>query len=115
MDLALPGGSDICNEEVSDGTLWRWIHDRRLAIASRAAAAVLGGYVLATVSAVSLSLLVPLPKVHAVLSGLLLSFIAYTAAILWAFSTRSAGRAWIGVLAPTIVCAAVNASMRVLG
>lgn len=103
------------SEVASSQAVPRWIHNPRLGIASRAMAAVLGGYVLATVSSVSLSQLVTLPRVHAVLSGLLLSFVVYTGAIMWAFAARSVGRAWIGLLIPTMLCVALNAAMRLLG
>jgi hypothetical protein len=106
---------NVRSEAVNNGVEPRWIHDPGLAVASRAIAAALGGYALATVAPVLLSQAIALPRVHAALAGLLLSPVVYTAAIMWAFAARSAGRAWIGLMIPTMLCSALNAAMRLLG
>ncbi|AYG46640.1 DUF3649 domain-containing protein [Pseudomonas sp. Leaf58] len=80
----------------------------RLAVASRSLAALLGGYLLASMASVCITLLVPLPKVDATLVGLLLSFVFYLLAFIWCFACRSAWRAWFGVLLPSLVLAMVN-------
>ena len=43
----------------------------------------------------------------AVITANLLSFLIYTVAVLWAFATRSATRAWVGILAPALLLAAL--------
>ncbi|MES2511320.1 MAG: DUF3649 domain-containing protein [Pseudomonadota bacterium] len=63
---------------------------------SRIVAALLGGYALAALACVAV-LALPASKPQAVLSGMLLSFIIYTGAVIWVFIVRSAWRAWAGL------------------
>ena len=63
-------------------------------VASRVTAAVGGGYAVSAGAAVSLSLLLPMPRAEAVLTGTMASFVIYLLAALWAFSAASAVRAW---------------------
>ncbi|HDS1817042.1 DUF3649 domain-containing protein [Pseudomonas putida] len=80
----------------------------RLAVASRCLAAVLGGYLLASMASISIALLAPMPRVDATLTGLLLSFVFYLLAFIWCFACRSAWRAWFGVLGPSLVLGVVS-------
>jgi len=80
----------------------------RLAVISRSLAALLGGYLLASMVSVCVALLAPMPQVDATLTGLLLSFVFYLLAFIWCFACRSAWRAWLGVLLPSLVLAIVN-------
>lgn len=77
----------------------------RLGVASRAAAAILGGYMLAACATAVASLLLPLARADAVIMATLLSFAVYACAALWVFAARSAWRAWLGVVVPTAVLA----------
>lgn len=77
----------------------------RLSVFSRIAAAALGGYALTSAATVLLALIWPAPKAQAVLWGTMLSFAVYTTAVIWAFTTRSATRAWVGMLGSAAVCA----------
>lgn len=76
-------------------------------IASRIAAAALGGYALATLLAIALAGVLPAARADAVLTAMLSAFAVHAAAVLWAFAARSAGRAWLGLLLPTALAAAV--------
>lgn len=76
-------------------------------ILSRSAAAVLGGYALTYAVTVCLTLLLPLDRTEAMLTGAMVSFAVYTGAILWAFAASTPRRAWIGLLALTALCSAV--------
>jgi len=78
-------------------TVYRW------AVFSRALAAVLGGYALASAAAACLAVWLPLPRSDAVITGLMVSFVVYAIAVIWVFATRNAYRAWVGVLVPTAV------------
>ncbi|MFF5867843.1 DUF3649 domain-containing protein [Pseudomonas sp. NPDC012596] len=80
----------------------------RLAVISRSLAALLGGYLLASMVSICVALLAPMPQVDATLTGLLLSFVFYLLAFVWCFACRSAWRAWLGVLLPSLVLAMVN-------
>ena len=79
----------------------------RWAIASRVAAAALGGYALTSVATVVLALLWPAPKAQALLWASMLSFVVYAVAVIWVFATRSATRAWGGLLGATALLAAL--------
>lgn len=74
---------------------------KALAIASRVLAAVAGGYALAAAIAASAATALPGQKAEAALIGIMLGFVAYTGAMIWAFAARSAWRAWIGLMLPT--------------
>ncbi|MET4575498.1 iron transporter [Ottowia thiooxydans] len=80
----------------------------RWSVASRVAAAALGGYALSSVATVLLGLVWPAPKAQAVLWATMLSFVVYTVAVIWAFYTRSASRAWMGMALGTAVCTALS-------
>ena len=80
----------------------------RLAVASRSLAALLGGYLLASMASVCIALVVPLPTVDATLTGLLSSFVFYLLAFIWCFACRSAWRAWLGVLVPTLLLGMIS-------
>lgn len=75
----------------------------RLAVASRSLAALLGGYLLASLASVCITLLTPTAQVDAALTGMMLSFVVYLLAFIWCFACRSAWRAWLGVLLPSLV------------
>lgn len=73
----------------------RWV------VASRALAAILGGYVLAALSAAALAVFLPLSRADATLTGTMLSFLVYACAVVWVFAARTATRAWLGLLLPS--------------
>ncbi|MNK45385.1 hypothetical protein D3C87_641450 [compost metagenome] len=79
----------------------------RLGVASRSVAAIVGGYVLAALVTMLLSVSLPMARSEAVMTATLLSFAIYTCAVMWAFATRSALRAWLGLLMPAAVIAAI--------
>ncbi|THF55398.1 DUF3649 domain-containing protein [Pseudothauera rhizosphaerae] len=64
---------------------------------SRIAAAVFGGYALAALTSVA-AVALPMSRTEAVFTGLLLSFVIYTLAVIWVFAVRSATRAWAGLV-----------------
>ncbi|NIE76430.1 DUF3649 domain-containing protein [Pantoea sp. Tr-811] len=80
----------------------------RLGVLSRSLAALLGGYLLASMASICITLLAPLPQVDATMTGMMLSFVFYLLAFLWCFACRSAWRAWLGVLLPSLLLALVN-------
>ncbi|KTC42194.1 MAG: DUF3649 domain-containing protein [Pseudomonas sp.] len=82
----------------------------RLAVASRVCAAVLGGYLLAALSSVCLTLLLPMSKADAVLSGMMASFLFYLLAVIGCFACRSAWQAWFGVAVACLVLALIAGS-----
>jgi len=80
----------------------------RLAVTSRVLAAVLGGYLVAALASVSLSLWLPMARAEAVVIGMMTSFLAYLVAVLWCFACRSAWQAWLGLIVPSLLLAALS-------
>lgn len=72
----------------------RWV------VFSRILAATLGGYALATSSALFIGqlLLSSTGKYQAIHIGLLLSFLVYACAAMWVFSASNATKAWVGLI-----------------
>ncbi|MRW82989.1 DUF3649 domain-containing protein [Pseudoduganella sp. FT26W] len=64
---------------------------------NRIAAAIIGGYLFASSAGALLSALYG-PGSDAMLGGALLGLALYAPAIIWAFATHSARRAWAGLL-----------------
>ena len=87
----------------------------RWAVFSRVMAAAVGGYALTSAVTVLLALIWPLPKAQALLAATMLSFTIYTIAVIWVFNTRTATRAWIGLVSVTAVTAILAWLIRLLG
>ena len=73
-----------------------------LSVLSRTIAAIVGGYVFSNLQAVLTSYLLPMQTADSVLLSLQLSFLFYSIVIIWVFSTKTAGKAWLGLF---IACA----------
>lgn len=73
-----------------------------LSVLSRTIAAIIGGYVFSNLLAVLTSYLLPMQTADSVLLSLQLSFLFYSIVIIWVFSTKTAGKAWLGLF---IACA----------
>jgi Ca2+/Na+ antiporter len=86
----------------------------RLAVASRAIAAILGGYVLSALATFALAIFLPMSKAEASMTATLLSFLIYTGVVLWVFATRTAGRAWVGIVVPSVVIGALIGLQRLV-
>lgn len=70
----------------------------RLAVASRALAAIVGGYVLTALGTAALAVFLLMPRAEATLTATMLSFAIYACIVLWAFAIRTAWRAWAGIV-----------------
>lgn len=90
----------------------------RFAVLSRVVAACLGGYVVTSLLAAALALLLPrvsgATRADGVLVASLLNFAVYTAVALSVFCARSAGRAWLGLCVVTLVAGGIVLSLRAL-
>lgn len=99
--------------EASPSTRHRWLPRGseglryRLGVASRAIAAILGGYALSGAASAVLALYLPTTRAEAALTGTLAAFVIYPCAVMWVFAVRSAWRAWLGLLAPGAVLGAL--------
>jgi hypothetical protein len=74
-------------------------------IAQRLVAAVAAGYGVAILSAVLAGELLAAGRFDAAMIGLLVSFLAYAAAIVWAFAARRLWTMWLGLVLPAMVSA----------
>ena len=70
----------------------------RMSVASRIIAAVVGGYALSTITTFIFAYILPGGRAQGLLMGMMISFAIYTAVIIWVFATRSAVRAWVGLV-----------------
>ncbi len=79
----------------------------RLGVASRALAALGGGYLLASAVAAVCALYLPkwggMARAEATVGGVMLGLLVYAVAFMAAFASRSAWRAWGWVLMPAVV------------
>lgn len=76
---------------------------RWLPILFRVAAAVFGGYVLATLIAIVLAGVLPLSRADGVLSGMLAAFPIYAVAVMWTFAAKNVWQACFGLLGAVAV------------
>ncbi len=77
---------------------------------SRVLAALIGGYVLATVASMLISQLFggSVGQYQAIHIGLMLSFLIYACAAMWVFSVSSAKHAWLGLFKLNIILLALT-------
>jgi hypothetical protein len=87
---------------MSSRVSYRWM------VASRCIAAIFGGYAFATACTVFLSLALPGPRADVVLFASLLSYVFYLLAVLWVFAAKTAWRAWLWLLLPTLVLTTIS-------
>ncbi|MBL4827045.1 MAG: hypothetical protein JKY66_04915 [Spongiibacteraceae bacterium] len=78
-----------------------------LTIATRAVIALIGGYVLANLAAIALSYLLPGSQANGVMAGMQLSFLIYTAVVIWVFTVSTTKWVWMGLLLACLFCAAL--------
>lgn len=74
----------------------------RLGVASRAVAAIVGGYLLSALVATVCAIYFPGTRAEAAIFGMLASFVIYTLAVMWVFAVRTALRAWLGLVLPAV-------------
>lgn len=67
----------------------------RWSVASRVLAASVGGYGLVSLFAAALAMSLPMPRLEAVITAVMVGFLAYAALIIAIFNIRSVTRIWI--------------------
>lgn len=72
-----------------------------LGVLSRSLAAIFGGYGLAATCSMFFAVALPIARGQAVLTGMMVAIVLCACAALWAFATRTALRAWLGIALPT--------------
>lgn len=78
-----------------------FVTSRFASLAGRVSAALLGGYALAYGFTAFFSVYLPMSRPDRVVTASLLSFAVWVAAVIYAFSARSALRAWLLIAALT--------------
>ncbi|SHM61805.1 Protein of unknown function [Duganella sacchari] len=81
--------------------------NRRLGVASRALAAIGGGYAVTSLAVTALALTLPGREVDRVVAATLSGLAIFPCIVMWSFATRTALRAWLGVLAMAVALGAV--------
>jgi hypothetical protein len=76
-------------------------------VTSRAAAAILGGYVASALVTAVLARVLPLSRGDSTTVAMLLSFLVYAGLVLAVFGASSTRRAWTVVAVPAGACAAL--------
>ncbi|WP_432728569.1 iron transporter [Variovorax sp. W6] len=91
----------------------------RLGVASRAIAAIAGGYGVAALSSIVLALCLPvifgMARSEATMTGLLASFAVFAFAVMWVFAARTALRAWTVLVAIAAALGLLLLFMRTVG
>lgn len=87
----------------------------RWQITWRVLTAIFGGFALANTSGILLTYLLPLSKVEALTTSLLLSFAIYAGAVMWVFSHRSMPKALGGVWLPAVFFLAIILLFKLVG
>lgn len=91
---------------------WR----RRGDLALRLLAALPLGYAVATLWAMALSRILPMPRADATTTGMLVAFVICAVAAMWAFAARSGWRAfWVLAVAGAIAAGITWASIAIGG
>lgn len=83
----------------------------RLAVASRSLAAIGGGYLAANLFVLAFAGLAPMAPRDAVQAGVMLGFVLFALAGIWAFACRSAWHAWVGILGVALICGMIVLAM----
>lgn len=87
----------------------------RAAVASRAVAAIGGGYLLAALCTRALALGLPMAPVDNVVAATLAGLAIYAVAAMWVFAAASATRAWPGLGGACALAAIAALALRAAG
>lgn len=80
----------------------------RLCVLSRIGAASLGGYAVVSLSHMALALSLPAERNKALMFSMETGFITWSLIIIWAFSARTATRAWVGLILAALPLLAID-------
>jgi branched-subunit amino acid permease len=87
--------------------MMQFLMNYRLAVASRALAAIGGGYAVSSLAVTAFALALPGRDVDRVVAATLIGLVVYPCAVMWCFATRSALLAWLGLLVTGLLLSAV--------
>jgi len=72
-------------------------------VLSRSIAAIVGGYALSNLVAIAFVAALPMLQVEAVMTSMMLSFLFYALAAIWAFSAKTAMLSWLGMIVTGLI------------
>ncbi|MFT7128883.1 MAG: hypothetical protein ACI89U_000991 [Gammaproteobacteria bacterium] len=72
-------------------------------VISRSIAALLGGFIVANAVGAALAKALPASQTDAVVMAMMLGFLVYALAALWAFAAKSARTAWLGLSGAVLI------------
>ncbi|HSX51675.1 MAG TPA: DUF3649 domain-containing protein [Cellvibrio sp.] len=87
----------------------------RWQITWRIVTAIFGGFALANTSGILLTYLLPMNKIDALTTSMLLSFGIYAGAVMWVFSHRSLFKSLAGIWIPASVFFAIIVVFKLIG
>lgn len=94
---------------LSSDSRYRW------QITWRVLTAIFGGFALANTSGILLTYLLPMNKIDALTTSMLLSFGIYAGAVIWVFSHRSLFKSLAGIWIPAGVFFVIIAVFKLIG
>ncbi len=88
-------------------TMMQILMNYRLGVASRALAAIGGSYAVSSLAVTALALILPGREVDRVVAATLIGLVVFPCAVMWCFATRTALKAWLGLLATGLLLGAI--------
>lgn len=79
----------------------------RLGVASRALAAIGGSYAVTSLAVMALALMLPGREVDRVVAATLTGLAVFPCCVMWCFATRTALKAWLGLILTGLVLGAI--------
>jgi len=72
-------------------------------VLSRSIAAIVGGYAVSNLVAIAFATALPMVQAEAVMTSMMLSFLFYALAAIWAFSAKTAMLGWAGMIVTGLI------------
>lgn len=79
----------------------------RVGVASRAVAAIGGSYAVSSLAVTALAIFLPGREVDRVVAATLIGLVVFPCAVMWCFATRTALKAWLGLLVTGLMLGAI--------
>jgi len=84
-------------------------------VLSRSIAAIVGGYAVSNLAAIAFASALPMPQAEAVMTSMMLSFLFYALAAIWAFSAKTAMLSWLGMVSTGLIAASIWGMYSIAG
>jgi len=84
-------------------------------VLSRSIAAIVGGYAVSNLAAIAFASALPMPQAEAVMTSMMLSFLFYALAVIWAFSAKTAMLSWLGMVSTGLIAVSIWGMYSIAG